>query len=215
MRGRIVFAVVGATVAATVLVAPAASVPRSAANSVTVTIPLPALNADEVKGVTVKATALPGKKLGPLTVHTANESKLGNESIVFVVRSPHAPGKTGVYTVYALIKRFGSVRHVAAAAGEGDILSMTMTTGRLQPTGPVADYAGNCALLKVFDTGFEKGNRRASTGGVGQPTLYFDLFRGRIESTQTSDPEEVLDQIVDDVWGSCPGAPETFDNGPT
>src|SRR5438034_7272160 len=155
MQSRIVLAVVGAAVVATVLVGPAAGVPRSASSSVTVTIPLPALNADEVKAVTVKATALAGKKLGTLVVHTANETKLGNESIVYVVQSPRTPGSSGKYTVYALIKRFATFRQVAAAAGEGDILSMTMATGRLVLTGPVREYTGNCAALAVFNTAFE------------------------------------------------------------
>ena len=212
MRDRILLAVVVAIVAATVLVGTAASVPSSAASGVTATIPLPALNADEVKGVTVKATALPGKKLGPLVVKTANETALGNESIVFVVQGPHGTGTSGVYTVYALIKRFGSVRNAAAAADEGDILSMTMNTAGLRLTGPVKDYTGDCDALSVFNTAFEKGARQivAPIRGLARS---FNLFRGRIQSTQTSDPEEVLDQIVDDVWGSCPGAPEPFDSG--
>ena len=181
----------GAALAAAVALA------GSAGGTAQVRIPLPALGSDEVKAVTLKATRANGK----LSVRTTNNSRLGNESIVYV-----ATQKGTTVTVYALVKRFGTARKAAGAGDDELSFAVIDSDAALREYGPVK--SAGCRDLLEMNGVFERGRTGHSFGED------WALVSGRPSSVQSSDPEEVLDQIVDDVWGGCPGAPETYDDGP-
>jgi hypothetical protein len=174
-----------------------------AAGSLPVSIPLPALNSDEVKVVTLKVTGAKGK----LSVRTTNNAKLGNESIVYVVAAPAKPRVNETVKVYVLVKRFGTARRTATANEDGLSFAVIDEDKAVREYGPVKN--AECADLRAMNSVFEHGRHGTSNGED------WALVPGRPSSDQSSDPEEVLDQIVDDVWGGCAGAPETYDSGPS
>ncbi|HEY2072587.1 MAG TPA: hypothetical protein VGG88_03325 [Gaiellaceae bacterium] len=206
MRRAEVAAVVAGALALAMMAGSAGA--ETVAGGHSVSVPLPALNHDAIEGFTVTVTAPKGHSVGRPRVRTLNNAQLGNESIVYVIAGPHKPGAKATFTVYALIKRFGSLRRVARV-GEGGVLQVGFVDAGEVHFKPVKDHSGDCEALARFNTEFESG---PSYGAAGAQDEY--LVSGRPADVQTSDPEEVLDQIVDDAWGSCPGAPETFDSGP-
>lgn len=176
---------------------------------VRVSVPLPLLNADSITSFTVR-----GKATGRISMTTLNSSKLGNESIVYISAGPKKSGTVGKYTFYVLVKRFDEDRSVASAA-DG---SMIIGIRDFERSGSSAhfvlkDQTGDCPVLLMADNAFENGNntvtRDPTLDELGEVTLY----AGRPKVVQSSNPEEVVDQIVSDLWHTCPGSPEPFDSG--
>jgi hypothetical protein len=192
-----------ALLAAVAIVAPAAATQR-AGGFPKLTIPLPGLSADAIKTVTLK-----GKATGKISVATLNNAKLGNESIVYVAKSPK--GGKGTFKIYALIKRFANDRSTASASASGDDLELEVKDfnwGGTDHSYRVKDESGNCEALAELGSTFEHSTR------VTKGSLEWVLAPGRPSNVQGSQPEEVLDQVVLDVWGSCPGNAEPWDSGP-
>jgi hypothetical protein len=190
-----------ALLAGLAVVAPAAATQHSSDGNIT--IPLPGMNSDAIKAVTIK-----GKATGPVIAKTLNHAKLGNESIVYVVRAPKTG--SGTFTIYALIKRFANDRRVESAK-DGDTIQIHLTdfNGAVGGNFKLTDETSDCKLLSTVNTSFE-----GATSFSDHDGRHWALMSGRPLSEQGSKPEEVLDQVDLDVWGSCPGKPETWDSGP-
>src|SRR5690242_9486057 len=93
-------------------VAVAVPLAADAGGGKTVHIPLPQPNEAKVVSGTV---TIDGK--GPIHVHTANDSALGNLALVYAIGKPKKTGATSTWTVIVLIKRFLSDRRSAGTGG--------------------------------------------------------------------------------------------------
>jgi hypothetical protein len=184
-------------VAAAVLGATAGTSPRLAQASnlgksgVTVNVPLPAVHQSGGEKITFTVTAPAGKTVGPLRVQTANDARLGNLSVVYVVGTPKKASAREAVTVSVLIKRFFS-RRLASQRGDPYVtLKLNPVGGGLTKLTILKTTRFSCDDIKFFDTSFETGRVKASDSGG-----FWTLVNGRDEHEQSSPPEEVLDNVV-------------------
>lgn len=100
-----------------------------------------------------------------------NDATLGNESIVYVVRAPHTLGASATFTVFALIKRFGTVRDVASASAAGDEIAIGEALGDMHiSVTPVKD--------SIHDCGFRDINDAFEGGKLTSPAIVDDIWGG-------------------------------------
>jgi hypothetical protein len=198
-------------VASAGLAATAAGSPRLArGGSITVKVPLPAVQQSSGKTFTFNATAPAGQTVGPLRVQTVNDAKLGNLAVVYVVGTPKKASAHESVTVTVLIKRFFS-RRLAAQTGDPEVTLKLMPAGGGQTNLTLSKSTRfTCADIKFFDTSFETGRVKVSDVGG-----FWTLSSGRDEHEQPSPPEEVLDNIVAGMQlpDGCAYKPEGDDPG--
>jgi hypothetical protein len=180
-------AAIGAT-AGTSRLARASSLGTGAA---TANVPLPGVQQSGGETITFSVTAPAGKTVGPLHVQTANNAKLGNLAVVYVVGTPKKANAHETVTVSALIKRF-VVR--TAASQSGDPYVTLKVSGRGDKITVEKTSRFRCEDLKFFDTSFETGRVKVSEQGG-----FWTLVNGRDEHEQPSPPEEVLDNVMDGI----------------
>ena len=198
--------------AGTVWIGTSAAAHHRHSHKAIVAVPLPPPNSTQISEITVKVTAPRGKKVGPLTVTTANNPQLGNEAIVYIAQAPKKRRASETIRVFALINRFGTARgRTAKPAQEAGQVDVAL----YDEVGFVDDVQvqelSDCGMLKQFDGLFESGHYRVTSGDYT-----YDLSTGRTESEQPTPPERVLDDIVEarGVSLKCPGPSEGDDPGP-
>jgi hypothetical protein len=216
-RMLLVLLLVGAVVAGAIWVAPARTARRArvARNIGHVKIPLPAPQHSQVSLVTVKVNAPRGKTVGSLTVRTTNDGQLGNLSAVAVIKSPRKQSASATFNVYVVLHRWQTVAREqmgAATTADGSIDLIIVASGLFDEVNvrPIKDVTNDCLGLNNLNDWFESG-LTVTRRGEDQLTLR----SLRSPSAQPSPKESVLDSIVADAWTlhSCPGAPETPDDG--
>jgi hypothetical protein len=208
MRRKLTFAIL--LVAAAAIAATTGTSPRLARASglatgaVTAKVPLPAVQQSGGEKITLDVTA----PAGTLRVKTANDARLGNLAVVYVVGTPKKAGAHETVTVSVLIKRFLSRR---LASREGDPYVKVQILGGSKLTIHKASRF-KCEDLTFFDTAFETGRVKVSANGG-----FWTLVSGRDENEQPSPPEEVLDNVMAGIQAppGCDFKPEGDDPGNT
>lgn len=174
----------------------------NASGGKTVSIPLPAPNAASI--VSGKVT-IDGK--GPVRVHTANDSALGNLALIYAIGKPKKTGATSTWTVIVFIKRFLSERRSAGTGGGTVELAIDRPSGTKVFTVSRSFLPLDCSALQALDKAFEGGGAASLNGAT------ITLQNGRTPSEQPSPPEEVMDNVIASANG-CPGfKPEGDDPG--
>ena len=176
---------------------------------ITVAVPLPAVQQSSAETLTFTVSAPAGKTVGPLRVRTANDAKLGNLAVVYVVGTPKKASARESVTVSVLIKRFLS-RRLASKADEPSV--------EMQFSGVTTEYTftltkknkADCGDLKFYDSAFESGVHAEDS----KANDYF-LLSGRSGKVQSSPPEEVLDNVLAGIQvpAGCDFKPEGDDPG--
>jgi hypothetical protein len=189
-----------------------------------VSVPLPAPGHDEVVAIPVKVTAAKGKQVRPLRVRTINAAELGgNVRADYVIEAPRKLGPSATFNVYVLIKQFaGAARAQAVSATTAQTPTLNVSFEEDEfffpiKVRPVKDFTHDCDTLSFLNTAFEgntRGTKEGPRSGRKNVWMLAPALPASAPNYQTSDPEEVLDHILDDIWLGCPGAPETFDSGP-
>jgi hypothetical protein len=202
----------GAFVLVALAVTAAAAHARTAAKSVTVHVPMPAVQQAEVLSFTVTLTGVKGTPHAP-KVHVLNDSAFGNSSAVIAVGTPRKAHAKTTYDFTVMIRRFMS-RRVAGSRTDGPTIGLNITydfgtkfdVSRLQDNG--------CTGLAIWDKQFESGPTATVLNAVNGPeTITLESIRP--QSVQDSPPEEILDNVVALVWSTkhCPGSAEGDDAG--